>query len=124
MFVVTIKLLFDILEQHLTTKHAIIPSLSRSVDVLYIFVFSNDKSSIALSPFQQDLFFCLMQRMLLDRISGHLTHLSRWLVGELLVNGGIRRPFVRRRRREHFQTTSSLKPLGRFFSYFIYSIYR
>ena len=27
-------------------------------------------------------------------------------------------------RREHFQTTSPLKPLGRFFPYFTYSIYR
>ena len=27
------------------------------------------------------------------------------------------------RRREHFQTTSPLKPLGRFLSYFTYSIY-
>ena len=49
-----------------------------------------------------------------------LAHLSRRLIGELLVYRGIRRPSVRR---QHFQTTSSLKPLGRFFSYFIYSIY-
>ena len=51
-----------------------------------------------------------------------LAHLSRWLIGELLVYSGIRRPSVVRR--QHFQTTSSLKPLCRFFSYFIYSIYR
>ena len=50
-----------------------------------------------------------------------LAHLSRRLIGELLVYRGIRRPSVRR---QHFQTTSSLKPLGRFLSYFIYSIYR
>ena len=58
---------------------------------------------------------------------GLLAHLSRRLIGELLVYRGIRRPSVRRPsvvRRQHFQTTSSLKPLGRFFSYFTYSIYR
>ena len=54
-----------------------------------------------------------------------LAHLSQRLIGELIVYGGIRRPFVVvRRRREHFQTTSPLKPLGRFFSYITYSIYR
>ena len=47
-----------------------------------------------------------------------LAHLSRRLIGELLVYRGIRRPSVVRR--QHFQTTSSLKPMGRFFSYFIY----
>ena len=36
-----------------------------------------------------------------------LAHLSRRLIGELLVYRGIRRPSVRR---QHFQTTSSLKP--------------
>ena len=45
-----------------------------------------------------------------------LAHLSLRLVGELIVYGGIRRPSVRPsvvvRRREHFQTTSPLKPLG------------
>ena len=55
-----------------------------------------------------------------------LAHLSRRLIGELLVYRGICRPSVRPSvvRRQHFQTTSSLKPLDRFFSYFIYSIYR
>ena len=48
-----------------------------------------------------------------------LAHLSRRLIGELLVYRGICHPSVRR---QHFQTTSSLKPLGRFFSYFIYLV--
>ena len=47
-----------------------------------------------------------------------LAHLSRRHIGELLVYRGIRRPS------STFQTTSSVKPPGRFFSYFIYSIYR
>ena len=48
-----------------------------------------------------------------------LAHLSRRLIGELIVYGGIRRPsVVVVRRHEHFQTTSPLKPRGRFFSYF------
>ena len=34
------------------------------------------------------------------------------------------RPSVVRRRRQHFQMTSPLKPRSRFFSYFTYSIYR
>ena len=42
------------------------------------------------------------------------------LIGELIVYKGIRRPSVR----QHFQTTSPLKPRSRFFSYFTYSIYR
>ena len=69
--------------------------------------------------------------MMLFELLPFLAHLSRRLIGELLVYGGIRRPSVRpsssvvvRRRREHFQTTSPLKPLGRFFLYYIYSIYR
>ena len=39
-----------------------------------------------------------------------LAHLSRRLIGELLVYRGICRPSVVHR--QHFQTTSSLKPLG------------
>ena len=59
-----------------------------------------------------------------------LAHLSRRLIGELLVYKGIRRPSVVRPSsvrpsvRQHFQTTSPLKPRSRFFSYFTYSIYR
>ena len=54
-----------------------------------------------------------------------LAHLSRRLIGELLVYKGIRRPSVRPSVvRQHFQTTSPLKPRSRFFSYFTYSIYR
>ena len=37
---------------------------------------------------------------------------------------GVRPSVVVVRRREHFQTTSPLKPRSRFFSYFTYSIYR
>ena len=48
-----------------------------------------------------------------------LADLSRRLGGELIVYGGIRRrrPSSSVVRREHFQTTSPLKPLSRFFSY-------
>ena len=55
------------------------------------------------------------------RCSYLLAHLSRRLIGELLVYRGIRRPSSVRR--QHFQMTSSLKPLGRFFSYFSCAIY-
>ena len=58
-----------------------------------------------------------------------LAHLSRRLIGELIVYKGICRPSVVRPSvclsvRQHFQTTSPLKPRSRFFSYFTYSIYR
>ena len=53
-----------------------------------------------------------------------LAHLSRRLIGELIVYKGIRRPSVRPSVRQHFQTTSPLKLRSRFFSYFTYSIYR
>ena len=54
-----------------------------------------------------------------------LAHLSRRLIGELIVYKGIHRPsVVRPSVRQHFQTTSPLKPRSRFFSYFTYSIYR
>ena len=49
-----------------------------------------------------------------------LAHLSRRLIGELIVYKGICLLSVR----QHFQTTSPLKPRSRFFSYFTYSIYR
>ena len=49
-----------------------------------------------------------------------LAHLSRRLIGELIVYTGIWRPSVR----QHFQTTSPLKPVGGFFPYSSYSIYR
>ena len=41
-----------------------------------------------------------------------LAHLSQRLIGELIVYEGIRRPSLRRPSvvRQHFQTTSSLKP--------------
>ena len=58
------------------------------------------------------------QSIIFQRI---LAHLSRRLIGELIVYGGIHLSVVRRG--EHFQMTSPLKPLGRFFSYFTYSIY-
>ena len=49
-----------------------------------------------------------------------LAHLSRRLTGELIVHvyTGIRRPSVVR---QHFQTTSPLKPSGGFFPYYTYS---
>ena len=55
-----------------------------------------------------------------------LAHLSRRLIGELIVYTGIRRPSVVRPSvvRQHFQTTSPLKPSGGFFPYYTYSIYR
>ena len=58
--------------------------------------------------------------MYLDSVSVvFLAHLSRRLLVKLIVYGGIRRPsVVVVRGREHFQTTSPLKPLSRFFSYF------
>ena len=48
-----------------------------------------------------------------------LAHLCRRLIGELIVYEGIRRPSVVRPSSvcQHFQTTSPLKPWGRFFSY-------
>ena len=58
------------------------------------------------------------------RVSILLGHLSRKLIGELIVNEGIRRPSVRPSACQHFQTTSPLKPRSRFFSYFTNSIYR
>ena len=53
-------------------------------------------------------------------LSLFLAHLSRRLIGELIVYKGILCPSVRK----HFQTTSPLKPRSRFFSYFTYRIYR
>ena len=53
-----------------------------------------------------------------------LPHLSRRLIGELIVYTGIRRPASGVHCPSTFHTTSSLKPLGRFFPYSIYSIYR
>ena len=46
-----------------------------------------------------------------------LAHMSRRLIGELIVYKGIRRPSVVRRPsvRQHFQTTSPLKPRSRSF---------
>ena len=51
-----------------------------------------------------------------------LAHLSRRLTGELIVYTGIRRPSVVRPSvvRQHFQTTSPLKPSGGFFPYYTY----
>ena len=53
-----------------------------------------------------------------------LAHLSRRLIGELIVYpcSGVRPSSVRRR--PQFQRSSSLKPLGRLFSYYTYTIYR
>ena len=55
-----------------------------------------------------------------------LAHLSRRLIGELIVYTGIRPPSSVYPSVVHqdFQTTSPLKPLGRFFPYSVYSIYR
>ena len=52
-----------------------------------------------------------------------LAHLSRRLIGELIVYpcSGVR-PSVRRR--SQFQRSSSLKQLGLLFSYYAYTIYR
>ena len=60
----------------------------------------------------------------LFKVTRLLAHLSRRLIGELIVYKGIRRPSVHPSVCQHFQTTSPLKPCGRFFSYFTYSIYR
>ena len=49
-----------------------------------------------------------------------LAHLSRKFVGELIVYRVVCLSVCR----QHFLTTSPLKPPGRFFSYFTYSIYR
>ena len=70
-------------------------------------------SRLITSVGEASCFFCY-------RLLVFLAHLSRRLIGELIVYKGIRRPSVC----QHFQTTSPLKPLGRFFSYFTYSIYR
>ena len=57
-----------------------------------------------------------------------LAHLSRRLIGELIVYpcSGVRPSSVRPSsvRRPQFQRSSSLKPLGRLFSYYTYTIYR
>ena len=55
-----------------------------------------------------------------------LAHLSRRLIGELIDSqvSVVRPSVVIRRRRQHFQTTSPLKPWNRFLPYFTYSIYR
>ena len=48
---------------------------------------------------------------ILGRVGVLLAHLSRRLIGELIVYKGIRRPSVRRPSVcQHFQTTSPLKP--------------
>ena len=58
-----------------------------------------------------------------------LAHLSRRLMGELIVYQSLRRPSVRpsvRRPsvRQHFQTSSPLKPLGQLNSNFIWRLLR
>ena len=58
-----------------------------------------------------------------------LAHLSRRLIGELIVYQSLRRPSVRpsvRRPsvRQHFQTSSPLKPLGQLNSNFIWRLLR
>ena len=54
-----------------------------------------------------------------------LAHLSRRLMGELIVYQSLRRPSVRRPSvRQHFQTSSPLKPLGQLNSNFIWKLLR
>ena len=58
-----------------------------------------------------------------------LAHLSRRLMGELIVYQSLRRPsvrpsVVRPSVCQHFQTSSPLKPLGQLISYFIWRLLR
>ena len=53
-----------------------------------------------------------------------LAHLSRRLMGELIVYQSLRRPSVRLSVRQHFQTSSPLKPLGQLNSNFILILLR
>ena len=53
-----------------------------------------------------------------------LAHLSRRLLGELLVYQWLRRPSVRPSVCQHFQTSSPLKPLGQLNSNFIWRLLR
>ena len=54
-----------------------------------------------------------------------LAHLSRRLMGELIVYQSLRRPSVRHPSvRQHFQTSSPLKPLGQLNSTFIWRLLR
>ena len=54
-----------------------------------------------------------------------LAHLSRRLMGELIVYQSLRRPSVRPSSvRQHFQTSSPLKPLGQLNSNFIWRLLR
>ena len=53
-----------------------------------------------------------------------LAHLSRRLMGELIVYQSLRRPSVRLSVRQHFQTSSPLKPLGQLNSNFIWRLLR
>ena len=48
-----------------------------------------------------------------------LAHLSQWLMGELIVYQSLPPPSVRPSVRQHFQTSSPLKPLGQLNSNFI-----
>ena len=66
------------------------------------------------------------KKIIIFELLPFLAHLSRRLTGELIVYTGIRRPSVVRPSvvRQHFQTTSPLKPSGGFFPYYSYSIYR
>ena len=63
--------------------------------------------------------------VLIASVPGHclLAHLSRRLIGELIVYGGIRRPSSVLRLSTYLNDFST-KTVGRFFPYFIYSIYR
>ena len=66
----------------------------------------------------------------LSILLGFLAHLSRRLIGELIVYQWLRRPSVRPSVRpssvvrQHFQTSSSLKLLGQLNSYFIWRLLR
>ena len=61
----------------------------------------------------------------LGNFSCFLAHLSRRLMGELIVYQSLRRPSVRPSSvRQHFQTSSPLKPLGQLKSNFIWRLLR
>ena len=81
------------------------------------------------SNFMQIFQFQILQYLSLAFPCRFLAHLSRRLMGELIVYQSLRRPSVRRPSvrlsvRQHFQTSSPLKPLGQLNSNFIWRLLR
>ena len=75
------------------------------------------------SPFkvQISIYLCPAEpRINTCPVESFLAHLSRRLMGELIVYQSLRRPSVR----QHFQTSSPLKPLGQLNSNFIWRLLR